>query len=131
MPASVILTDEKDRPLGRSDTPLTTQAVSPVGALSSLAVAFSSTAEQPVIAASSGKTTSVYRLRLYTKGATDITVRSAMGGAVIEVIPFVAAGALVLDFSDRPYWTTAVGGALTLQSSAAVQVSGRVDYVQG
>lgn len=93
-------------------------------------ISFNSTAEQTIVAATAAQTTRVYRFRISTAGAANITIRDGVAGTILEVLQFPAAGFLILDFNTRPYWATSVNAAFTLQSSTAVQVEGRVEYVK-
>jgi hypothetical protein len=101
--------------------------------LSGLALGFNSAVKQSLIAGSTGLSVRVYKARIYVKGATDISVYDGdpdSGGVLLEVIPFGAAGGIVLDFDSRSYWKTTAGNALFFKASAAVQVYGRLGYTQ-
>ena len=58
-----------------------------------------------------------------------VTVKAAASGTVLDVFNFAGnGGGVVLDFSSRPWYTTTTAGPFIIQSSAAVQVDGSVDY---
>src|ERR1700761_8300766 len=104
-------------------------------AFKSARISFNATTEQPIGAVGAGTTMRIRRLRLSVAGATNITIKDAASGNILEIIQFPAAGLLVLDSpnafdEDRAYWSSANGGQIVLQSSAAVQVEGRVTYSQ-
>lgn len=93
-------------------------------------ITFNATTEQTIVAATAAQTTRVYRFRVSTAGAANITVRDGVAGTILEVLQFPAAGFLILDFNTRPYWVTSTNAALTLQSSTAVQIEGRIEFVK-
>jgi len=80
-----------------------------------------------VIAASAGKKTRVYSLRVNVAGACIVQVKDG-AGTVLEVFNFAGAGGGVfLDLRELPYYTTTAGNALIINASAAVQVDGVVE----
>lgn len=117
-------------------TPVTYLPLTPlsVGDLTGVRLNFSSTAEQSIVAGTAGQIIRVYRARIFVAGTTNISIKSgttAQSGAVLEVIPFTAAGGLILDFDSRPYWASSVDNSFVLVSSNAVQVDGRLSYTKG
>lgn len=81
----------------------------------------------PIVAAVAGQKTRVYGLRLSVAGATIVEIRR--GTTVLERFNFAGAGTMpTLDLRELPYYTTAANEALNLNSTAAVQVDGQVEY---
>lgn len=81
-----------------------------------------------VKAAVAGQTTRVHALRLSVAGATIITVKR--GATVLEKFNFAGnGGGVILDFRSRPHYITAANETFVINSSAAVQVDGRAEYV--
>lgn len=80
-----------------------------------------------LVAAVAGLVTRVYGLRLSVAGATVVTLKR--GATVLEVFNFAAADTMPpLDLRELPYYVTAVNEAFVLNSSAAVQVDGQLEY---
>ena len=129
------------RPTGYDDGSGNVQAVDsahplPVGApllatsdLSQAAISFSTSGDQVIVAAVSGQTTRVHRMILVVAPATNITIKNGAGTSLTGAMPLGAGGAIVLDFSNRPWFKTSVNTAFIINSSAAVQVGGMADYV--
>lgn len=81
-----------------------------------------------LVPATAGKVTRVYSLRLSVAGATIVTLKN--GAVPLEVFNFAAAGGSVnLVLRDETYYTTGLNTALILNSTVAVQVDGRMEYV--
>ena len=102
--------------------------VSPSTALTGQRITFNATADQTIVAATAAQTTKAHRLRLSIAGATNISIKD--GATVLEVFQFAGAGALILDFSERPYYVTTANTAFVIASSALVAVEGRIDFVK-
>jgi hypothetical protein len=84
-----------------------------------------------VVAGVAGQSVRVYGLRLSVAGATIVSIKDG-AGTVLEVFNFAGAGvAPPLDLRDETYYTTVSGNGLIVNSSAAVQVDGRLEYFQG
>jgi hypothetical protein len=94
------------------------------------AITFASSGNNTVIAAIGGKVIRVFRMALVVAGATNITFEDSTPTLFTGAMPFQANGSLVLDFTDEPWFTTAVGAAFVINSSNAVQVSGVVYFTQ-
>lgn len=95
--------------------------------LSAAVVNIASATDTTIVAAVSGQTTRVHRLRLNVAAAQQITVKR--GSTTLEVLNFTAAGFLIYDVSGRPWYTTASNETLVLTTSTSAQVNGVVDYV--
>lgn len=81
----------------------------------------------PLVAAVAGQKTRAYGLRITVAGATIIELRD--GATLLERFNFAGAGGGVfLDLRELPYYTTTANTALNLNSTAAVQVDGRLEY---
>lgn len=75
-------------------------------------------------------TTRVHRMRVTAAGAATVTFLDGSGGAVLFTLEFPAAGAYVLDFSERPYFKSSANKAIVLSSSTAVKVTAGAAGVQ-
>lgn len=83
-----------------------------------------------LVAATASVKTRVYRMKLSVAGATIISIKDG-AGTTLEKFNFAGdGGALILDFSARPWYTGTVNTAFILNSSAAVQVDGSLEYAQ-
>ena len=72
----------------------------------------------------------VYGMRLSAAAAVTVSVKDG-AGTVLEAFNFGAAGgSAILKLRDDTYYETTAGNALLMACSAAVQVSGVVEYVQ-
>ncbi len=81
-----------------------------------------------LVAAASGQTTRVHRMKLSVAGAVIVQIRN--GATVLEVFNFAGAGGnVILDFDGNPWYETSANTALNINLSAAVQVDGRVEYI--
>ena len=97
--------------------------------LTGLRINVAASGDTALVAGVGGQTTRVYRMRLSVAGAVVVQIKD--GATVLEVFNFPAAGgSVILDLSDRPYYRTAVAAALNINLSAAVQVDGRLEFVQ-
>ena len=80
-------------------------------------------------AGAAGKTVKLYRLVLFVAGPTNITFEDATN-PLSGPIPMNAGGNMIFDFSGDPWYSSAAGDALNINSSNAVQLSGTAYYVQ-
>lgn len=101
-----------------------------VSDLTANVINFSASGDNTIIAGVGGQTIRVHRLRFVAAAPTNITIKDGAGTVLEGPITMTAGGAMVLDLSGRPYYRTSVGNAFVINSSAAVQVGGRVEYVQ-
>lgn len=99
---------------------------------SSVAVNFSSSGVNTIVAGAASTKVRVYRLIIVATGATNITFQDDNGSPVLftGAIPLQANGSITLDFSDEAWFTTTTAKGFTINSSNAVQVSGIVYYTQ-
>ena len=83
-----------------------------------------------VIAGVAGQTIKIYRMFFIVGGTNTVTIEDGTtpltGG-----MPFTGGGALVLDHQGEPWFTCSAGNAFNINSGSAIQVSGRVYYIQG
>lgn len=94
---------------------------------------FAASGDNTLIAAVAGKLITVVGLFLVVAGATNLTFKDGTGGtALTGTIPMLANGAMTLD--EKPefdyFQTSNVANNFVLNSSVAVQVSGRIYFVQ-
>lgn len=78
-------------------------------------------------AAAVGASTKAYRAKLSVAGATIVTIKD--GATTIDRFDFVGAGVLLLPYSVEAYWFTSTNSALVANSSAAVNVAVKLDYL--
>lgn len=96
--------------------------------LTGAAINVSASGDSTLVAAVASQTTRVHRMWFVVGGATNITIKRG-STALTGAIPFNAGGSFVLDMSQRPHFITGTNEAFVIGSSAAVQISGRVEYV--
>jgi len=94
------------------------------GGLSVASVSLSNSGDNTVIAAQSGKTIAVHRMKLSL--AFEETVQIKSGSTALSGPETMAAQ--VLDYSDEPYYRTAAGEAFVISLGGAVQCGGTVWY---
>jgi len=115
-------------------TPAGANAIGDVGVtprsarLTVAAINFSSSGDNTIIAAGTGaQTIKVYRMELTVAAATALTIKD---GAVTEgARTLFAGGGLSWDYDSEPWSTGAAATAWKINSSNAVQVSGRIWYL--
>lgn len=100
--------------------------------LSQIAISFSGSGANTIVAASGSKTTRIFRLLLVVAGATNVTLQDTAGSPVTftGAIPLFPGGSITLGFEGDPHFVTASSTGFAVNSSAAVQVSGCVWYTQ-
>jgi hypothetical protein len=109
----------------------TRSALQSTSALTSAAISFSSSGDNTIVSAGVGAvTTRVHRLFIVVAGATSITIKNGAGASLTGAMSLSAGGSIVLDFNQEPWFKTSAATAFIINSSAAVQVSGMVDYVK-
>lgn len=81
-----------------------------------------------IVAATASMKTRVYRMKLSVAGAVIVTIKDG-AGTTLEVFNFAGnGGGVVLDFSERPWYTGTANTAFYINLSAAVQVDGSLEY---
>lgn len=99
----------------------------------SAVINFATSGDNTLIAAVAGKTITVVSLFLVVAGATNLTFKDGTGGtALTGAISMSANGSISFDEKDNfDYFSTSnVANNFVLNSSNAVQVSGRIYFVQ-
>ena len=76
-----------------------------------------------------GQTAKVYRLFLVAAGATNLTIKDG-ATALTGAIALPANGSITLDFDGEPWFTGSPNTNFIINSSAAVQISGRIYFIQ-
>jgi hypothetical protein len=81
-----------------------------------------------LVAATAASKTRVYRMKISVAGATVISIKDG-AGTTLEKFNFAGnGGGVVLDSSSRPWYTSTANTAFIINSSAAVQVDGLLEY---
>lgn len=94
-----------------------------------LAISFSSSGSNQVIAGIAGQIIRVWKIFFIVSATTAITYQDG-SNAVSGALGFSANEGMVLDFDTKPWVTCGISNAFNLNSSNAVQVSGTVYYTQ-
>lgn len=98
--------------------------------LQGAAINFSASGDTAIIAGAAGKITNIMALYIIVGGATNITIKDG-STALTGPLPLLANGSFVLEYRSRPHFANAAANtAININSSAAVQVSGRAEYIQ-
>lgn len=90
---------------------------------------FSASGDTALVAAVAAQTTKIYRLFLVVAGATTLTFKDG-SSALTGAMTMTSGGSLTLDFDGNPWFTGSANTAFNLNSGNAVQVSGRLYYIQ-
>lgn len=96
--------------------------------LSEIVVDIADSGNNTVIAAVAGQTIRVYRGFFIAASSVAIIVRD---GASTNLTGAMTLGAHTLPYDGLPWFTCARGNAFVLNLGSAVQVSGRLYYIQG
>jgi hypothetical protein len=118
-----------NRPVSRADPLPVSPGLAPAQ-LSSISFDNAAAAGDAVaVGAASGQTTKVYRLLLVAAAATTIVFKD---GSTVLTGPMALAAneAMVLDFDGEPWFTGSLNTNFIVNSSGAVQVSGRIYFIQ-
>lgn len=100
-----------------------------ISGMPSTKIDFAASGNNTVITSVSGTTINVQRMLLVATAATTVTFydgSTALTGAITLGI----GGSIILDYSGNPWFTMTKGNSFIINSSAAVQISGRVYYTQ-
>jgi len=113
------------------ETPVAELPPQPLQKTTGLAVttiAKNTTGDTQLVAAVSGQTTRVHRMKFTCDAANLVTIK--VGSTVVDRFRFPASGgAAVLEFSSRPWYVTGVNQALTINCSTTANVDGSVETV--
>lgn len=93
-------------------------------------ITFSGSGDNSLVAGVAGQIVRLYRIFFVVSGATNLTIKDGASTSLSGAMAFGANGSLILDFQAEPWYMTASGNALVLNSSNAVQVSGTIWYIQ-
>ena len=99
-------------------------------AISGAPISFATSGDNVVVAAVAAKSVAVYRLYFTVASATNITIKDGAGNALTGAMAVASNGSFFFDLNGLPWWNTTAGNAFIINSSAPVQVSGRVEYTQ-
>lgn len=127
--------DEQTDLLGEIKTALTTPATElppeHLQATTGLTVTIikeSTTGDTTLVAAVSGQTTRVHRMKFTCDGACLVLIKR--GSTELDRFRFPASGgAAVLEFSSRPWYVTGANEALVINTSTTANVDGSVETV--
>ena len=103
-----------------------------VSALQQAVINVSSSGDSTLVAGAAGKTIKVYRLKLIVSAATAILIKSDSATTLDGPLSFSANEGMILDFTGNdmpPWYTTAAGKDLVINSSNAVTIGGNLDYL--
>lgn len=95
------------------------------GEFQEASISFSGSGDNEIIPAVSGKRILVHKIWLVVGGITNLIPKNG-AAALSGAVPMLANGSWVLDHDGTPWFTCDLATAFNLNSSAAVQVSGRV-----
>lgn len=87
---------------------------------------FSASGDNTIIAADATRRLIIHRIWLVCGAATNLTFKDRL--LTPEAVPMGAFGGLTFDATGEPWFTTDPATAFIINSSNAVQVSGRVYY---
>lgn len=104
-------------------------ALTGVSAVKRAVINESTAASNEIVAAVAGKRIIVLNYVLMAGGTVDVTWQSA-ATALSGAMPLVANAGIATTDAENGLLETAVGEALNLLSSAAIQVSGHLTYVE-
>lgn len=85
-----------------------------------------------VVSGAAGKSVRVYRMKMLTGAAVNITIEDTGGNVFDGPLPFAANQGWILDFiepDNPPWYITATGAGFVINLSAPATVGGSVEYV--
>lgn len=97
--------------------------------LSGAAINFNGAGDNIIIPGISGQAIWVYKYFVVVAAATSLTYKDG-ATSLTGAIPLAANEAMVFTFDTRPWYETDLGNDFIINSTNAVQVSGRVYYLQ-
>lgn len=97
-----------------------------------LAISFSNTGDNTVVAAVAGKSVRVFRIFFVCSAATNVTIKDGAGTNLTGAMSMGANGGFTLDYMDgsEPWFFTSSGNAFIINQSGTAQISGTVFYQQ-
>lgn len=109
-----------------------TQYIYPrIRSLSTLPVTFSSSGDTIVVPLVASKRILVDWIWLVVAGATVLTFKDGASTSLSGAISLSINGGVTFDLSGEPWFVTSIGQDFIINSSVAVQVSGKVDFHLG
>jgi hypothetical protein len=119
-------------PSGTNTIGKTYAALQTTKALTNANVSVSSSGENTIVSGTASQTIRVFAGSFTAAGAVTITFKDAASGNTLATIPLAAGGSFNFDTTDsgEPLWVTASSGAFIASLSAAVSVTGFVQYVK-
>ena len=97
--------------------------------LSEAKIDLNSIGDNTLVSAVASQTIRLYKIQFIVAADVDIIFKDG-STALTGLMTLFAGGSYILDFDKEPWYTTSSGSALVLNLSAAVQVSGRLHFVQ-
>lgn len=98
-------------------------------ALTSAVINASSSGDNTIVAAVASQTTRVHRLYFVAAGTVAVTIKNGAGTALTGAMPLVANQGIIMDLSSEPWFVTSANTAFIINLSAAVAITGAVEYV--
>jgi hypothetical protein len=96
------------------------------------AFSISSGGDNIVVSGAAGKSVRVYRMKMLTGAAVNITMKDTTGVTLDGPLPFSANQGWILDFigpDNPPWYGTKNGAGFVINLSSGVTVGGSVEYV--
>lgn len=101
----------------------------PTTGLTEATIDFTSTGDNTVVAGSGSLVTKVYRLFFTVSTATTVTFKQG-ATSLTGAMTLSAGGAVVLDLTGDPWFTSSAGQGFIISQTGTAQISGRVYYTQ-
>jgi hypothetical protein len=100
-------------------------------ALTNASVSISSSGDNTVVSGTSSQTVRVYKLVLIAAGGVAVTIKDGASTSLTGAMPLAANGAMAIDFNEgEPVFVTSSGNGFVVNLSAAVAVTGFVQYTK-
>ncbi|MCG8442269.1 MAG: hypothetical protein MI723_10720, partial [Caulobacterales bacterium] len=103
--------------------------LAPAKALTSTPVSASASGDNTLVAGAVGETARVHRLIMMPAGDVSAGIKAG-ATTLLEPMPLLANQGLVLEYSREPYFVGGDNEAIVLTLSAAVAVTGMIEYVR-
>jgi len=98
--------------------------------LTGAAINASSTGDNTIVSAVSGKNVLVFKIFFVSSAATTVTFKDGTSTNLTGAVTLAAGGSFVLDLDSEPWFTTTAGNAFIINQSGTAQLSGRAYYKQ-
>lgn len=95
-----------------------------------IAINFSNTGDNTVVAGVSGQTIRVWRLFFVVSAATNITIKDGSSTSLTGAMNMLANGSAFWDLQGDPWFVTASGNGFVINQSGTAQVSGTCYFSQ-